>query len=606
MRKLIVLSVICVAAPFAAIGAGQGAAAVQEEQPVWIWGLPSSYGEYPEEYLAEANEWANEMFGATFRITGLPDGSTAIQSLNLLMAEGEFPCAVNLSGSGGMEGVAIKTLIESLIEQGKIQSVDRYFNDPELEMLYNADRDYLKAYTFNGEIYAFPGYTWKINKDDAALSDPYYFIRMDVAEAMGGPEAFPKSSGDFHEYLQRIDAAGFVGEDGNPIWAASLAPDDELANLTGFLKQLKGAGWQVDSELNYGPFWGSEEMHESLQLVNTMWSEGLIDPALFTIPEEAFRQRLIDVRAGIGIGQSGYSNLAASQVLYKLVNQHGTDSPQANAFRPKMYVMMYHPMLEEDGKVGVFYPGLANPWVVSSDCQNPDAFAKLHNFAASPEGILTTRAGVGFEGVDWRWVDRDSLEWIRIDAEAGEEYLRTYLLGTYRPPEDVEKDGLPQVIPGIPYVGTPSKSNYYEWAYSNGWIDDRWGKHRQPMGRLTGSEYNFLHTGAGWEEGTLAYTSARPSYVNFIPRLDPRSENALVTVMQRWTEGLPGLISADASDFESAYAAFLGTLLEIADWGPIYETLNQQWREWMDANGDDTAELHKIEWRPEVKQEMGW
>ena len=271
-----------------------------------------------------------------------------------------------------------------------------------------------------------------------------------------------------------------------------------------------------------------------------------------------------------------------------------------------MYVMMYHPVLEEDGKVGVFYPGLANPWVVSSDCQNPDAFAKLHNFAASPEGILTTRAGVGFEGVDWRWVDRDTLEWIRIDAEAGEEYQRTYLLGTYRPPEDVEKDGLPQVIPGIPYVGTPSKSNYYEWAYSNGWIDSRWGKYRQPMGRLTGSKYNFLHTGAGWEEGTLAYTSARPSYVNFIPRLDPRSENALVTVMQRWTEGLPGLISADAADFESAYAAFLGSLLEIADWGPIYATLNQQWREWMDANGDDTAELHKIEWRPEVKQEMGW
>ena len=106
----------------------------------------------------------------------MPEGSTAIQSLNLLMAEGKFPCAVNLSGSGGMEGVAIKTLIESLIEQGKIQSVDRYFNDPELEMLYNADRDYLKAYTFNGEIYAFPGYTWKINKADAALSDPYYFV----------------------------------------------------------------------------------------------------------------------------------------------------------------------------------------------------------------------------------------------------------------------------------------------------------------------------------------------------------------------------------------------------------------------------------------------
>ena len=242
MRKLMLLSVICVVAPFAAIGAGQEATAAQEDQPVWIWGLPSSYGEYPEEYLVESNEWAKEMFGATFRITGLPEGSTAIQSLNLLMAEGEFPCAVNLSGSGGMEGVAIKTLIESLIEQGKIQSVDRYFNDPELEMLYNADRDYLKAYTFNGEIYAFPGYTWKINKADAALSDPYYFVRMDVAEALGGPEAFPKSSDDFHEYLKRIDAGGFVGEDGNPIYAASLAPDDELANLTGFLKQLKGAG----------------------------------------------------------------------------------------------------------------------------------------------------------------------------------------------------------------------------------------------------------------------------------------------------------------------------------------------------------------------------
>ncbi len=606
MRKLTVLSVICVVAPFAAIGAGQEATAAQEDQPVWIWGLPSSYGEYPEEYLVEANEWAKEMFGATFRITGLPEGSTAIQSLNLLMAEGELPCAINLSGSGGMEGVAIKTLIESLIEQGKIQSVDRYFNDPELEMLYNADRDYLKAYTFNGEIYAFPGYTWKINKADAALSDPYYFIRMDVAEALGGPEAFPTSSDGFHEYLKRIDAGGFVGEDGNPIYAASLAPDDELANLTGLLKQLKGAGWQVDGELNYGPFWGSEEMYDSLKLVNTMWSEGLIDPGLFTIPEEAFRQRLIDVRAGIGIGQSGYSNLAASQVLYKLVNQHGTDSAQANAFRPKMYVMMYHPMLEEDGKVGVFYPGLANPWVVSSDCPNPDAFAKLHNFAASPEGILTTRAGVGFQGADWQWIDRENLEWIRIDAAPGEEHKRTYLLGTYRPPEDVEKDGLPQVIPGIPYVGTPSKSNYYEWAYSKGWIPTRWEKYGQPMGRLTGSTYNFLHTGAGWEEGTLAYTSARPSYVNFIPELDPRSENALITVMQRWTEGLPELISADAADFESAYAAFLSSLLEIADWGPIYAALNQQWREWMDDNGDDTAQLRKIVWRPEVKQEMGW
>ena len=76
--------------------------------------------------------------------------------------------------------------------------------------------------------------------------------------------------------------------------------------------------------------------------------------------------------------------------------------------------------------------------------------------------------------------------------------------------------------------------------------------------------------------------------------------------MQRWTEGLPGLISADAADFESAYAAFLSSLLEIADWGPIYATLNQQWREWMEANGDDTAQLRKIVWRPEVKQEMGW
>ena len=63
-------------ANFAIYSRGQGTT----KDPIWLWGLPSWYGggEITAEMISDANEWAYDKFGATFRLTSIPEGVSRV------------------------------------------------------------------------------------------------------------------------------------------------------------------------------------------------------------------------------------------------------------------------------------------------------------------------------------------------------------------------------------------------------------------------------------------------------------------------------------------------------------------------------------------------
>lgn len=601
MKKLFLLmAVLFLLLSGTIFGSGQEESeVVSEEVPeLFVWGLPSAYGNYTPEMLVEANEWAKEKFGCTFKIQSLAEGSTPTQGLNLLMAKGELPDVMRL---GSITNIATKNLISKLYDDGKLAELDKFFNMPiELPTLAKSDMDYMSAYKYKGKIVAFPGYGASLGKDTPPSISNVWMNRFDIAKE--NRDNLPTSADELYDMLKKIKG-NYVNINGEPIIPLGIYPDKNQSTLTTAIKHLKGAGWQSTADGKYVPEWASMEIYESLKFMNKLWSEGLMDAALWTLDKEKYKERLRTGSYGITMNGAWISAVPQEKIM-SIVKEYGQDSKEARDYREKLYVIGSHPVNAENGTTSPVHTSLASPTVFSSAI-DPLPMMKFYDYIFSDVGIIEYQVDAGEKDVDWEFID-SPYYWRVIgtqDSQASQA-LKLHKRGSWVQASQIDMNNLPKVVPTLMYFGTPADVSYFSRIYARN-IDEAFASY----GWILGAEedFGFVSFSAIAEayEQCEDYIVPTPSYKLFIPELEPLEESMLSTAKERWITGLPQVIVSD--NFEEDYQDFISTLIKVGNQKPIYEKLQKSWEAWMENNGDDRSTFAGTATViPQWKAVMGW
>lgn len=582
---------------------------VAAARPIWIWGLPWP-GDYSEKALEKANEWALEKFGATFKLSGAPGGVPRLQGLDTVLSKGQFPDVIILSG-----GLQDKLAMVSFAKAGKIMPLDKYFNDPKnYPHLAKGDRHFLKAYSYNGKIYALPGFTWPVEAGSPPwLVHSVFGVRTDIHDELG----VPKTDEEFLEFLRKIkrgaQAGKYISLTGRPVIPFGVEPDPKSNRWIDLAYLFKGAGWEVDGKKRLMPPWASVEFHDSLQFLNQLWQEGLMSPAAFSMDVNTWNE------GDSGAVWGGYAVTYTTggqvkrgwEVIPKAEGRFGKESAEAKLAKARTMMPFPHPIVS-DGKLGRLMSGgygASSPVVlISAKTPNPDAVMKLVDFMLSDEGLIMYMFGAGKLGVDWNWAPKPLL-WEGTGERKGKQKAIPGGRGVEASPQAAEKTP-PEVLPGLLFVTSPNYPNYMpRLMYQSARQQKEDFDYRQmdkPYGVPGGG-------GSGVELEPVARAIAplvteRPSYLMVVASVPPQEVSAMATAEQRLQQGIAGVITAgDAKEFDAKYKSLLDTMIRVTNWKPLYEAKQERWLDWLEDNGfDDRAQLRTVTPRPEWNKVMGW
>ena len=574
---LCLISFLAANLPICSRGAGEGG-------PIWLWGLPSSYGgkDIPEEVLTQANEWALEKFGATFRLTSVPEGVSNVEALNLLIAEGKFPDVAILSHDQ-YNLLAVQKTIADLARFGKIMSLDRYFNDeknyPHLYRVGQLPEQMLLG-TYDGKIYVAPGKGTRLDEDEPAWAEPMWAIRRDIATDHG----MPKDLGQLFVTLKKIkqrESQQYTNTTGASVVPLGVYPD--VGQWTSIVYQLKGAGWEVDDKMRLMPGWASQETHEALKAVNLLWREGLLHPDAFAMGADRATELAKGGSFGVTCGSSSYVSQA--------------EAPREN-------VMLVPPIREPDGRIGRYVNQAPGMVVISKNCPKVAAVMKLLDWCLSREGWITTYLDAGIQAVDWAFTDAP-LNW-EYTASPGSNYPRPEGVqsGTWRTLKELIVEPA-KVLPGLQYLSGGTEASQNRWA-SHSWL----GKLKE-----TGLLVAFGEDGqteVPWDhdfnvEVGAKTISARPSYSMMVYDISPVGSGIFAAANVRWREGLYDVLSADSAvEFENRYVKLIDGLLSVGDWRAVYEQKQTIWEGWLTAHYDDRDRLQTVTPRSKWQITMGY
>ncbi len=599
MKKLFLLmTVLFLLLVGTTFGAGQEeSAAVSEEVPeLFVWGVPSWAGTYTSEMLALGNEWAKEKFGATFRVQSVSEGSSHIQALNLLMAKGDFPDVMSL---GWSMDTPTKNMIAKLYDDGRIAVLDKYFNMPEeLPNLAKTNMDYLSAYKYKGNIVAFPAYGATLQEDAPPWVSPVWISRFDIAK--DNRNNLPTSTDELYDLLKSIKG-NYVDTNGDPIIPLGINQSKNLSSLTDALKQFKGAGWQSTDNGKYVPMWATMEMYESLKFVNRLWSEGLMDPGLWTMDMDKYQEILKNSGYGVNVGNTWNVSISATKMM-NIVKESDLDSKAAQEYRDKMYVMLVHPIIEANGTMSPLHNIIAGPTLISSAI-DPMPMMRFFDYMHSMEGLIAYQADAGEKDVDWEFMDAP-LYWQVKGTDGSQTIPPENKRGAWTAASAIDMDNPPKVVPTLMYFASPSYSSYYDQLYANN-INEVFPSYGWPMGTEEDFGFTNYNVMADWCNNYKDYVTPTPSYQLFIPELEPLEDAMLSTAEERWIEGLPKVITS--SNFDADYKDFIAALIKVGNQKPIYEKLQNAWENWMKENGDDRDTYAGTATAiPQWKAVMGW
>lgn len=615
-------------------GAAEGTA-VNPDRPIWLWGVPGGSGEYTPESLELANRWAQNMFGHTFRLSGIPYKVTHLDAINLMIAEGRLPDSIWL---GWDYGVAEQKLIVDLAKSGKSMAVDQYYNDPKnYPTLFQVGRvkDQIYGLTWKGRMYASPAYYTAL-PTSPSYAGIEWWIRWDALRGYKGNTLdhqawVPRTLEDVHMFAKYADGLGLLDHNGQSSYAFGISfYSNKPEEWTRVLKTLKGAGWEVDKQMRLLPFWASEEMHDALAWVNMMYREGLMCPDFVKLDGRNNIQHRSSAMPIIHAGMENWGPALHRREIYEEVGgdfEEAARHPSWNRF----YMCIVPPIVEPDGNVGAFYTRFPTVTITMKTCPNPDALFRLFDWCFTAEAVPTMRLNYGPKDVNWEWVPEDlatqydpPMKWRIVgydepvirDEDGAVDWLATYL--RLSPcPDKIAFDGAmsisqaqdcpPRVLPWIIMFAFPTYTHYAEKNYWHGLYMD-FVEMKVP---IDGREATWTATCTDWELHHLikdTIESPKPSYSMVLYDLTPREIDAFVTAEQRFNESLAQILTAETTEvFDAEYAAMLKKLMKVTDWKVIFEKKQRYWEEWMASNQvDDRDQLKTVRPRPEWIEALGW
>lgn len=570
---------------------GGSEAAATTADHVQVWGIPNWVGEeYDQESLEPANEWALDMFGGTFAIqSGIPSGSSHIQSLSLLLAEGRDLPDVMIYLPYTEEGTKI---FGDLIGEGQLLPLTEYFNDPvNYPNLAAADKAYLRSYMSDGEIYGIPGFTWPTTGNYAP--GPFFYVREDVIEKYGVPETMS----ELETLLENVaNDPSIVDADGNQVIPFGINPSSTgPANFLNFGKVTHGGGWEVDSRGRLMPYWAGEEFKAAMRYLNDLQSRGLLDPGALIQDSNKWGENLGRARYAVAYGWGNTPSYTYNAVTATVNAAEGTtyqDHDEASFLANHYMIQIRYPNQDDPGLV---YPAPIHFTVLTADNPNPDATMKMIDWLISMDGIISTWAQGGIKDEDWEYTD-DEYFWQFIMPDG-----TPHVQSVPNPPSDHFKDvnqaiaDPPKMLPVIGYITSPAYEQYYDRVFYHEAAEDR-------TERLYGVRY--------WSEfygvSSTPLDTAVPSYTQVIVDLPPQEASALSTAAQRVLNTLADVITA--TNFDQAYNQFIDGLIGVTgNWRAIYNSRQQRWMDWMTENGiDDRRELGSSTPVSQWRRVMGW
>jgi len=528
----------------------------------------------------------------------VPQGSTPVQALNLVMAQGDFPDIIG--GMGYNEET--KKLMADLAAQGKILALDKYFNDAKnFPVFTQADKSYLRAYLYQGKQMAVPGYGWVINADDPWWNyGAYTWIqRYDILQKYG----IPKTPAELYAAMQKVKADKVADLDGNPTIPFGWQPD-VMGGILGFCTTANGSGWEVDAQKRLMPQWASQEFYNNLKFLNTLWREGMMNPGAFMIDVSKFQEDLSSYKYAFDIGSTWNISLGRDSVIRAGVDKLGKDDPKMKKAIAMQYVMMLNPVQDNPGRLTNDQVGMT---FISAKNPNPDASMKLIHWMISDEGLISAFMGAGQKDVNWEYVSGPQYWQLKKEfwGPGGNQDTSKVPAGGWISATDAAKTP-PMFLPVVMYLSSPSYSSYTEkLLYSR--LANEVGKYGFFEGMSAG-EPTVNEWGKNFCSQVQKLSVSIPSYQQVLAEIPPLEASAMATATQRESETLAKIVTAaSAADFDSQYKAWIGTMTGITNWKPIYEARQKRWTDWLSANKfDDRPNLKNVTPVAEWKAVMGW
>lgn len=346
-------------------------------------------GEAEWDELASAKALA-ELTGINFDYITPP--STDFEAkLNLAFASGELPDVIFGAGSGlsnakqsdyGSQGILIA--LEDLI--------DDY--EPNLKKILDENPEFKKSITApDGHIYSLP----RLYPEDT--SSPLYISPLwyngEWLEKLGVTE-LPKNTDELYKLLKRFkeeDPNGNGKQDEIP-----LSDGNKLAIIRTWLLPAFGMNSlgieEVNGKVRYAA--ASANYKEYLTYMNKLYSEGLLDPEVFSQSEEKYQ----------GNTQTDKVGLFGAYASYMATGKMPEDSLSDPMFSPVTSSIQNTPLAPGHPRV------TTGTFAITNKCKSPEAAMRWADYLYTEEGQdLMTK---GPEGAFWKYETNDSGEKVRV------------------------------------------------------------------------------------------------------------------------------------------------------------------------------------------------
>ena len=367
---------------------------VTEIKVFWPWGGPANPAVTPD---SEFSDYLAETIGV--RIISEPAQSDPEQVLTLARASKSLPditfMPVNLTN-------AILWYSE-----GNVIDLAPYFKDParfpnlakvtpSTLSFFQDDNGVQVCIPAGGNVSADLNAPLNEKAMFSAQSAYGYFARKDLLDTFGKEI---KTLADMDAYLRStVDKKATDGTNviplGVPRWAAS-------PNFEWFLPIFGGRqGSMVDASGNIVVMETSKPWYDMMKQMNAWFKDDLISPEVFTDDWSMYESKIAASKFGMVYGSS-----------WAMLSYNNKIADEATHYVPVPYMMAD----------GVEYL-LANPaaeanpynmgWAmisISSACKNPDAAMRFIDYVSSPDGSISTQAGM--PGTHWEWTNDEHTEW---------------------------------------------------------------------------------------------------------------------------------------------------------------------------------------------------
>lgn len=314
--------------------------------------------DYQEGEDAENNAWTRmleEKYNIDVKYEWLAgDASDYTEKVNLMLASGELPdfFAVDANQFADLRDAE---LIQPLDEVWEMYANENAKNLIEVE----GGENVLNSCTFDGKLMAIP---FTGNPKEGV---PLLYIRQDWLENLGleAPttmdeviavaEAFatqdPDQNGENDTYAVAMNS-GVLSQEILPFFYANGAyPNSYVFDENGELTNSVT----------------SDGAKEALQLLNKWYTNGYLDPEWFTKDSSKAMELLTNGKVGVYFGEF-------SSPLYPLQAQH-TLEPESD------WLVMGAPGYDGNLVKDIYGLGVSQYWVVSSECEHPEAMIKMLN-----------------------------------------------------------------------------------------------------------------------------------------------------------------------------------------------------------------------------------